>query len=91
MAEVVRLFDASALDADEDIGGEDRANQSNKEDAYIHLSPLFWWIFQPTHVSAAPTIAAPQLAGEMTTPIMQPAPKVKNHISQYFIFASLSR
>lgn len=87
----VRLSDVAALDADEDVGGENRADQSNKKNASIHLLPLFWWIFHPTHVSAAPTMAAPQLAGEMTTPIMQPAPKVKNHVSQYFISASPQR
>ena len=89
MAKRLRLLDAAALDADKDIGGENRAYQGNDKDANIHLSPRIWWIFQPTQVRAAPTMAAPQLAGEMTTPIMQPAPNVKNHVSQYFMLASL--
>ena len=75
----------ASLDAEEYIRGKHCAYNGHNQNADIHLSPRIWWIFHPIHVRAAPTIPAPQLAGEMTTPIRQPAPNVKNQVSQYFI------
>jgi hypothetical protein len=79
------LFYPTVLDSYKNIDGKHRPDKADKKYADIHWSPRFRRIFQPIRVRNAPRTAAPQLAGEIITPTKHPTPKVKNHVSQYFI------